>query len=51
MLGALESAIATGQTHHVAEPGVRATLHVLEGGTQTSARTGRLQVVPAGRAS
>ena len=51
VLDALESALVTGQTHHVAEPGVRATLQLLEGGTRTSARTGRLRVVPAGRAS
>ena len=51
VLGALESALVTGQTHHVAEPGVRATLQLLDGGTRTSARTGRLRVVPAGRAS
>ena len=51
VLGALESALVTGQTHHVAEPDVRATLQLLEGGTRTRARTGRLRVVPAGRAS
>ena len=51
VLGALESALLTSQTHHVIEPGVRATLHLLKGGTQSSAHAGRLRVVPAGRAS
>jgi hypothetical protein len=52
VLGALESALATGQTHRVAEPGVRATLQLLEGGgAAPTPRAGHLHVLPAGRAS
>ena len=46
VLGALESALATGQTHHVAAPDVRATLRVLAGGADgVSAPSGRLRLL------
>ena len=46
VLGALESALVTGQTHHVAAPDVRATLRVLAGGADgVSAPSGRLRLL------
>ena len=47
VLGAVESALITGQTHHVGEPDVRSTLQLIEGGAGGSApRRGRLHIVP-----
>ena len=46
ILGALESALGTGQTHHVADPGVRSTLRVLAGGGHGgSSPAGRLELL------
>ena len=46
ILAALESAIRTGQTHHVAESGVRSTLRLLDGGAHSpSAPAGDLHLV------